>query len=316
MSLPLCVLLPLSQVAFAEQADIDTSNPYGIVEIGVPIINTQLIRYPSRTRPMPDMPRTPSVSMTSAGVVEIGEPDMNVPVINQSGNNKPLPDALRAILPKGWHAKKKPGVDRGLLISWHKGWDWVATLNDVAVEYRLAIAVDWSNQTVTVLNQDHYEQPAIPAREPNKVFTVTNTKWDEIKPKPAATKDNNMMPAKDNLIELLPEKPEKKIAEPIKAIAATSLPTSALPLPPPTKSAPALNLVSGQKMSQSLDTWAREIGWNLIWEAKVDYPVSVNTTFTGNTEEVITKFGDAVVHSHLPLHIDVYKQNRTVRISN
>jgi len=75
-------------------------------------------------------------------------------------------------------------------------------------------------------------------------------------------------------------------------------------------------LVSGQKMSQSLDTWAREIGWNLIWEAKVDYPVSVNTTFTGNTEEVITKFGDAVVHSHLPLHIDVYKQNRTVRISN
>lgn len=240
------------------------------------------------------------LSIPSSGVVETGIPDMAVQVVRKSGKRKPLPDALRAILPKGWHAKKKADVDRSLPISWDRGWDWVTTLNDVAKENRLSILVDWDTQTVIVLKQDRTDSVE---NDSHNVYTVSEEKYQKmVKRNMSESKSKN---TSDSL-------PEIHIAEPDKAIA--------LPLPIKPVAAvnyvPSLHLIGGQKMSESLDKWAKSIGWNLIWDAKVDYPVSVNTTFTGNTEEIITKFGDAVVHSHLPLHIDVYKQNKTVRISN
>ena len=281
----------------------EPERPYRQVAYNPPVQAVYSAYHEQQTEPDTALPQ----SISATGVVEIGMPDMNIQVIKKSGKRKPLPEALRAILPKGWHAKKKADVDRALPISWEGGWDWVTTLNDVAREYRLSIVVDWNAQTVTVLKQERPE-PALQETALNgqhDLMTVTEDKWNQIKP--GAIKDIGDVKPADKALPLSPIGP---IAEPDKAIAATA------PVQPIAAYIPSLHLVNGQKMSESLDTWVKAIGWNLIWDAKVDYPVSVNTTFVGTPEEVITKFGDAIVHSHLPLHIDVYKQNKTVRVSN
>lgn len=124
------------------------------------------------------------VETAGIGVFETGLADLNTPIILQAGKNRSLPDALRAILPADWHAKKKPNVNREILISWDRGWDWVTTLNDVAQKYRLTIAINWNDQTATVLKQEQeYLKPA-------KVFTVSEEKRSEINQKPIPKTDN------------------------------------------------------------------------------------------------------------------------------
>lgn len=264
------------------------------------------------------------LSIETAGIIEIGLSDVSVSVINKSGKNKPLPAALRAILPKGWHAKKRAEVSRKMLISWDKGWDWVTTLDDIAKDHGLAIVVDWNSQTATVFKsalkqeepqeqEDRQEQAQTAEHDRKNVYVVSEEKWQEIKPKPTQAESKG-------LIDLPPSPPEKPIiATELGKDADKATTTTSITIASPSQQAkyePALHLSASRKMSESLETWAKEIGWNLIWDAKVDYPISVNTTFFGSADDIITQFGDAIVHSHLPLHVDVYKLNKVIRVSN
>jgi hypothetical protein len=244
---------------------------------------------PLAHKPLPE----PLPSADSPGVVETGLPDMNVPVIKRSGSNKPLPDALRAILPRGWHARKKANVSRRTLISWESGWDWVTTLDDVANEYGLSVIVDWNTQTVTVVNQlrrlDSESTPSLERQYRTRLATgAANT--------------------------ALPPPHLSAIHKP--EITPIQLPAPETAVSAPAKFTQSLQLLKGQKMSESLDTWAKNIGWNLVWDSKTDYPITVTTAIGGNTDEILTKFGDALVHSHQPLHVDVYKANKVIRITN
>lgn len=279
---------------------------YGVTEIGTPEITSSFFASP----PASDIAtsRSKSVAMTSPGVVEVGEPDINVPFIKTSGVEKNLTEALKAILPPDWHAKKKSGVDSYLKLSWNKGIDWVRALNDIAIEYRLAISIDWDNKTVTLLEQFHdvitpptYEPTLARGPDnigPGKVFTVSEEKWNEIKPKPASAAKDNVIPPPLGLA--------KKPEEPVKPV---------VPLPP-VKIDPPLQLVSGESMSKCMETWTKKIGWNLVWDAKTNYIVPVNTTFTGSIEEIATKFEDSARHSRLPLHIEGHRGNRTIQVTD
>jgi hypothetical protein len=269
-----------------------------------PALYRQVAYTPAVYRPYADpIPDPIAQSPKTASVVEIGLADMDVPTIKQGGKNKPLPDALRAILPKGWHAKKGADVNGGMRISWDKGWDWVTTLNDVAREYHLSIVIDWNRQTVTVLK---------PEQEPEPRWIGQEDLEGE-----GHTSESSVGNARKHELYSVPQEarvqPSVRIAEPEKAIPIT--PTRS-EFPKPAHYKPALHLISGQKMSESLNAWAKETGWNLIWEAKVDYPVSVDTTLSGSTEEILNQFGDALVHSRLPLRVDVYKLNKVIRVSN
>lgn len=270
-----------------------------------PALYRQVAYTPAVYRPYADPVPDPIAAQSpkTAGVVEIGLADMDVPTIKQAGKNKPLPDALRAILPKGWHAKKGADVSGGMRISWERGWDWVTTLNDVAREYQLSIVIDWSRETVTVLKPEQEPEPRWIGQE-----DLEGEGQASASSLPAAPKHE---------LYSVPQEPRgrtsAKIAEPEKAIPITPTPSE---FPKPAHYKPALRLISGEKMSESLSTWAKEIGWNLIWEAKVDYPVSVDTTLSGSTEEILNQFGDALVHSRLPLRVDVYKLNKVIRVSN
>lgn len=287
--LPFLMLLPFTKIAHAQRI-------YGVTEVGTPEITPSFFAAPPPDRPsMPDVRDTKTVAMTAAGVVEIGEPDMNVQFVKHSGIDKTLTEALREILPKDWHAKKKLSVNRYLRISWNKGMDWIRVLNDVAIEYRLAISVDWDNKTVTILNQYH-DVPSISApTENNKVFTVSEAKWEEIKPKPGAK-------------DILPVLPVKKIDAPIKPIAAA-------PLPPPIKLTPSLRLTSGLMLDKCVEAWVKEIGWNYVWNAKNNYLVSVNSTFAGSSiEEIATNFERSLQHNKFKLHVEGHNLSTTIEV--
>lgn len=269
-----------------------------------PALYRQVAYTPAVYSPYADpVPDPMAQSPKTAGVVEIGMADMDVPTIKQAGKNKPLPDALRAILPKGWHAKKGADVNGGMRISWDRGWDWVTTLNDVAREYHLSIVIDWSRETVTVLKPEQESSHRwIGQEDLEREGQISSSSLDN-----APKHELYSVPQESH------GRASAKIAEPEKAIPITPTPST---FPKPAHYKPALHLISGQKMSESLNTWAKEMGWNLIWEAKVDYPVSVDTTLSGSTEEILNQFGDALIYSRLPLRVDVYKLNKVIRVSN
>jgi len=288
------IFLPLSSLLLVSHVLVADELPDGITEIGRPEINAQTIR--PRTNKYAS---TEAVAMTSPGVVEIGEPDMDVSIVKQSGINKPLPEALRAILPKNWHARKNQSVNRYMRISWTKGADWLTVLNDVAIDNRLSISVDWPNQTVTVLNQAPAWLKAPGDGASNNVFTMSEDKWNEVKQK---------APVKDSPIAApgsLTESPEKK-AEPVKVIEK--------PLPPPVKVSPPLRLVKGQWMKQCVENWTKEVGWNLVWSATQDVQLEADSTFSGTPEEIAVKFEDSLHHGGFKLHVEGHRLNNTIEV--
>jgi len=287
---------------------------YGVTEIGTPEITASFFATP----PASDMAtsagsRSKSVAMTSPGVVEVGEPDINVPFVKTSGVEKNLSEALKAIVPPDWHAQKKSGVDRYLKLSWNKGMDWVRVLNDIAIEYRLAISIDWDNNTVTILEQFHdvitpptYEPTLASGSDnigPGKVFTVSEEKWAELKKQ--QTKDKNL-PS-------VPVSTMKKYESPMNAIAA---PSTAPATTQPIAYEPPLLLVKGEMMHKSFEQWVTKSGWNLVWDAKVDYVIPVNATFSGSVEEIAIAFENSARAGGLSLHIEGKRLNRTIQVTD
>lgn len=289
------IFLPLSSLLLVSQILVADELPDGVTEIGKPEINVQTIR-PRTKKPV----AMESVNMTSPGVVEIGEPDMDVSIVKQSGANKPLPEALRAILPRDWHAKKNRSVDRSMRISWTKGADWLTVLNDVAIDNRLSISVDWPNQTVTVLNQAPAWQKAPGEGTSNSVFTMSEGKWNEMKSKTATAKDSPLpMPGKPTTL------PEKQ-SEPVKPVEK--------PTPPPVKISPPLRLVKGQWLKQCVENWTKEIGWNLAWSTTQDIQLEADSTFSGTPEEIAVKFEDSLHHGGFKLHVEGHRLNNTIEV--
>jgi hypothetical protein len=274
---------------------------YGVTEIGEPDITSQLVAMqPVVQRPF-DMSRSKSVAMSASGVVEIGEPDMDVPLVKQSGSNKTLPEALRAILPKDWHAKKNASVDRAQRISWNKGSDWLTILNEVAIAYRLSLSVDWDTRTVTVLKQDPAPlKPATFANEDLKptnvanVFTVNEEKWNEIKPKHESIKEPLNKPLSTiKSVPVIKAEDKNKIT-----------PTTSFFIKGPLKEA----------AEQVANKWHNKIDW-AIDETQGKFVLGYEVLIAGKTlEDDLQTLGDAASNDQLRLKFDLYANN-VVKIS-
>lgn len=299
----LILLLLIAQETHAQRL-------YGVTEIGTPEITPSFFATP----PASDMAtsagsRSKTVAMTSPGVVEVGEPDINVPFVKNSGVEKNLTEALKVIVPPGWHTKKKPGVDRYLKLSWNKGMDWVRVLNDIAIEYRLAVLIDWDNKTVTLLEQFHdvitpptYE-PTLASRSDNigsgKVFTVSEEKLAELK----------KQQAKDKIMPIV-------TAAPVRKDIATAPSTAIAPTTVPAPSGPKPISIQGplkEAAEQVVSRWGNRLEWN-IDEAAGKYSMKYPVLIASKTLDEDLKTLAESVSDKLKLQFDIYA-NKIVTVT-
>lgn len=75
------------------------------------------------------------------------------------------------------------------------------------------------------------------------------------------------------------------------------------------------NLSSGSMLSSEMSAWAKQWGWNLVWNAEMDYriatPVTINDTFLGGVQQIL----NAYRHSDRPLWGDFNDKQKVLVIS-
>lgn len=153
-----------------------------------------------------------------------------------------------------------------------------------------------------------------PSVAPTKVFPST--------PAPAPTIVN---------VIAAPLSPSKPVDPPFPIIAGLALSKSEVVRTPASvkeASAPAIKPVvpkpilerweiaaSDGTLRRALGKWAVRSGWQLVWDASVDVPVTANATFTGNFNTVVTQLFRSLSAADVNLSAVLYSGNRVLRVT-
>ncbi len=60
--------------------------------------------------------------------------------------------------------------------------------------------------------------------------------------------------------------------------------------------------------------WAGAAGWQLSWDAPVDYPISVRASFQGSFDEAVGSVATALETADVPLQVTFYRANKVLRV--
>jgi hypothetical protein len=113
----------------------------------------------------------------------------------------------------------------------------------------------------------------------------------------------------DCVEELAVVPPVAQLAAP--AAAAVVAPAAAAEAP---VVAPWQLLASDQTLKTALMRWAASAGWQLVWEAPLDYAVERDTAVGGSFEQAIEAVAHSMAGAETPLQAIFYKGNRVIRI--
>jgi hypothetical protein len=99
--------------------------------------------------------------------------------------------------------------------------------------------------------------------------------------------------------------------------AAPSAPAPAadtFPVPPPEVSRAWRLEVADHTIKSALGRWAKEAGWQLVWEVPVDFGVDADATVTGTFEDALHAVVRALDKSDTPIQAILYKGNKVLRV--
>jgi len=60
--------------------------------------------------------------------------------------------------------------------------------------------------------------------------------------------------------------------------------------------------------------WAGAAGWQLSWDAPVDYPIKVRASFQGSFDEAVGSVASALETADVPLQVTFYRANKVLRV--
>ncbi len=60
--------------------------------------------------------------------------------------------------------------------------------------------------------------------------------------------------------------------------------------------------------------WAGAAGWQLSWDAPVDYPIDVRASFQGSFDEAVGSVATALENADVPLQVTFYRANKVLRV--
>jgi len=90
---------------------------------------------------------------------------------------------------------------------------------------------------------------------------------------------------------------------------------AALPAATPAPPLPTWRIeVSDRTIRAALTRWAQQAGWQLIWEAPVDFSVDAPASLTGTFDDALQSVVAALAGSNAPVQAILYRGNKVLRI--
>lgn len=76
------------------------------------------------------------------------------------------------------------------------------------------------------------------------------------------------------------------------------------------------SMTQGEKLSDGLQTWLDQAGWDLVWKSRVDYSIASSLGFSGTLESAVEDLIMLYSHSENPLYADISPRQRLVVVSD
>lgn len=102
-------------------------------------------------------------------------------------------------------------------------------------------------------------------------------------------------------------------AAPTAATATTTAPVSAPP-PPPARVWQVR--LEDATLSTTFARWAKEAGWQLLWELPVDFRVDAGTQVEGEFEHAVTTVANSLAGAATPMQVVLYRGNHVIRVTS
>lgn len=72
--------------------------------------------------------------------------------------------------------------------------------------------------------------------------------------------------------------------------------------------------VSDGSVRNALQRWAKDAGWQFIWDVPTDFTVDADATIHGTLEEALRQVAEALRNSQVPIQVILYSGNRVLRV--
>ncbi|KWE82936.1 pili assembly chaperone [Burkholderia ubonensis] len=99
------------------------------------------------------------------------------------------------------------------------------------------------------------------------------------------------------------------------ASGAQALPAAALPAAAPVPAASSWDVrASDGTIRGVLSRWARTAGWQLVWDAPVDFSVDAQATLRGSFEDALQALVASLGRTSTPIQAILYQGNHVLRV--
>lgn len=98
-------------------------------------------------------------------------------------------------------------------------------------------------------------------------------------------------------------------------VSSTDAVGEPLPAAPPPEPVRQWHLsLADHTVKTALTRWAKEDGWQLVWDVPLDFGVDADATVTGTFEQALQAVVDALKKSETPIQAILYRGNKVLRI--
>lgn len=263
--------------------------------------------------------------------------------VMRGGRHVALRTALADIVPRAYSINlPNAGAWADTPVSWQGRRPFVEVLHEiVAVNPRLVAQVDTDLRLVTVTERapvvDAQRAPASPSLSLPGASQRDSAGGSKPSQVPVTSDAGNDHHSAEALIAMHPPLLTKYFADDKGAgaaqsaiappMAARAVPHAALMRAPPTVSvaaAPALPAApavsewriepSDRTVKDAMARWAKEAGWQFIWDVPTDYAVDASATVRGTLEDALHAVVQALQRSQVPIQVILYKGNKVLRV--
>lgn len=226
----------------------------------------------------------------SINVTETGSRIITAPV-DGWGDQIELSIVLKQIVPDGWKAITKNGIDLSQKITWKANKEnWIDVFGKIADKNNFKANVDWNTKKIELIGN------GVTVKSP-VVYTAP--------------------------VVVAPVKPVV-VSKPIKPLFSNSSKTSyssfdnQQPITSTYVSQQSWHMDKDKTLRGNIEAWAKKAGWTVSWDA-VDYPIISSFDLYGNLDDkngVVIQIIEKYANAKQPLVAKIYKGNKVIRIEN
>jgi len=292
------------------------------------------------------MAMTCAVAMGSEQQVIVEGAQRASETVRVSGQRVPLLHALEQIVPASYSVNvPNAGTWADTPVSWHAGGSFVRVLGEMlSANPQLQARVNTDLRIVTVSAVPQRADANAAAREPAPGAPVDAAAQraaapavTAVAPPASLAPDESAIAAPLSAVNThaasatTPKLPTTPAAAP--AAPAASIDVAGPPGQPLTQGVPPAGAIAGAdaasapqaqqvwelresdgSVRNALQRWAREAGWQFVWDVPTDFTVDANATIHGSLDEALREVVDALSNAQVPIQIVMYKGNRVLRV--